>query len=105
MDKQGANLDFGIAQEMSRIIGEMKKIIDQFDEDCGVSPRSGRHTEANKEEDIFMMVGVLQENDVFSIKTGRSYSSFKNQNANPLHKLQVGKVIQWILDKMVPWTW
>ena len=101
MDRLGANLEFGIAQELSRSIGEMKTIMDRFDEDCGVSPRSGRHTEASKQSDIMAMVEVLHENDVFSFQPGRLYSSFRKQSvatANPLDKMNTAQIVEWILE-------
>ena len=62
MAKQGANMQFNIAKEISRTIGELTELMTNFDQDCEIKPESGLHAEPNKEADISEMVAVLQNN-------------------------------------------
>lgn len=96
MAKQGANMQFDIAQPMSRTIGELTHLMKNYDDDCEIQPESGHHPEPNKEADISKIIGVLQTYKVFSLTPGRRYTAFQNTTANPLHRLKLPEVVHWI---------
>ena len=99
IERIGANVQFPIAQTMSKTLGEMKDFVECFDKSCGIPPESGKHTAANKEEDITLMADILQQHKVFEFTPGRSYSCFQNQKANPIRDLKEADLKKWINEK------
>lgn len=96
---EGPNLTFEIAQAFSRTIGEQRELMDRFDQDCGLTPESGKHTDAGREDDIMAMVKILHEQQVFQYTPERpAYMFFPKHTCHPLHTLEPANVKKWILE-------
>ncbi|KAK7146340.1 hypothetical protein R3I93_013931 [Phoxinus phoxinus] len=96
----GANVNFQTAQQVSRTLQRQRQLMDNFDADVQLSPESGKHTMASKEEDIDAMVAVLKQQEIYKITPGRSYAAFPSFNGNPLHNLTSKHLTGWIWEHM-----
>lgn len=97
----GANVHFQVAQDISRTVGAQSGLMQAFEDDCGLDPESGKHTIANREEDISIMLKVLTERKVFSKTPGRVCYGFKNYQLNPLHRLAQDALWKWINERKI----
>lgn len=97
----GANVHFPVAQDISRTVGAQSALMQAFEDDCGLDPESGKHSIANREEDISIMLKVLTENRVFSKTPGRVCHGFKKCQLNPLHKLTQDALWRWINERKI----
>ena len=86
----------------------LSDIARHFVQDVGAQRSYGRHSRADKSQDVLRMVGVLREQRVFHSEAGRAHFPFKGI-ASPLKKLEdrkARKLLQtWLKNhKKTPWA-
>eukprot|EP00794_Sanderia_malayensis_P013122 gene13122-14470_t len=72
------------------------KLLQNFDNSCGVFRRSGKHVEANDTSDVMKIVAELLKNRALVVNPGRSYKSFVKMHPIILHDFSVHEMNKWI---------
>lgn len=79
----------------ARSIRVLHDLCELFENECGKERESGNHNIPSFKKDVQMVVKVLVEGDVFTVKQGRKYPSFKNFNT-VLQQCPKEHLKQWI---------
>lgn len=81
---------------VSRSSQKVDSIVKQFDRMNKVVRPSGKHKEANFENDIISLVRQFHGRDLFSFIPGRQYHAFPDIHENPLKGLDMDKLRDWM---------
>ena len=73
-----------------------KVLLDNFDQECCVIRRSGRHYELSVESDLCKVVTELITQNAFSWTPGRTYEYFEDIDSTLLHNFDVQGMFRWI---------
>ena len=73
-----------------------KRMLSFVDREILVKQRSGKHISADYSKDLRMIVNLLMEEFVFHHTPGRHYKSFSNFVRDPLSRLDMSNLFQWI---------
>ena len=78
-----ANITEHSVQRSSRSVKRVSDALKKFDEATHVRSDSGRHVVPDTSEDFQLVLGVLQEEKIFTHQLGRQHSTFRNVNCDP----------------------
>lgn len=65
---------------VGKALGSLAHVIDNFDEECGVSHRSGMHKEASIKKDRDVLLNQLMKYQVFEEQRGRTHKIVKSKD-------------------------
>ena len=71
-------------------------MLSSMDREILVKQRSGKHISANYSKDLRAIVNSLMEESVFCHTPGRHYKYFSNFVRDPLSRLDMSNLYQWI---------
>ena len=81
---------------ISKALGTIHPVLDNFDTSSGVATCSGAHRIASSKRDLTMIVSDLQNNGVFLKIQGRCHATFSNPK-DPLHAISYNEMVRWCL--------
>ncbi|XP_078659756.1 uncharacterized protein LOC144904617 [Branchiostoma floridae x Branchiostoma belcheri] len=99
----GPNLNQKNAARVANSIGEMEKLLRGIDSDLNVHRASGYHIKADKTANVEKLVVQYQQVDVLEHQPGREYRCFPGMSRNPLAKLDVGRMVEWMRARLKHW--
>jgi hypothetical protein len=77
----------------------VKKITDNFDQECNIKPESQSHTYGDPSTDITQMVNVLRKLKPFSYTNGRKHTAFPTISNSPLNNVDTSSLDAWLTSK------
>ncbi len=92
----GANKTDKAIQRMSKAAGGVRKIVDVFEDQVGITPKSSFHSHRSSSEDEKKILTDLQKLKPFTKTPGRSHSSFFGISSDPLKDLDEQKFCEWL---------
>ena len=95
----GQNTSINHIQVVSRSLGTLLPILENFDRENAISLNRGKHVCPSLKKDIHLIVGQLIQSEVFKYKKGRVYKSFKTIKPG-LHVNPKDEIIDWISSNM-----
>ena len=97
MKKLGAN---GLSQKAldrhCKVLTLNKQLLDNFDEMCNVTKRSGKHVRQSRRNDLVKVVQNLVENKAFEFTNGRTYKHFTDIKSSLLEDFSVSERFKWV---------
>ena len=91
----GSNKTEDTIVRLSKAIGTLGPVLDNFDEVNGVNHHHTRHTQASMMTDIHKAITDINKAKLFGAIAGRSYSTFPNPRSL-LHKAPKEDLLSWI---------
>ena len=73
-----------------------KPALDNFDRECGVTRRSGHHSEIEAMSDLHKVVTELITQRAFCWTPGRSYGHFRDIDSSLLDGFDLNAMFRWI---------
>ena len=98
--RMGANKKIASIQKVSKAVGGIKIIKDNFDETIDLHPDSERHNTIDSMSDKLEMITELVTLNQFQHQNGRCLRSFKNIKRNHLLGLNVNAYGKWLEEQM-----
>ena len=95
----GSNTSVQRIELVSKSIGTIAPVIDNYDNENTVTPSSGRHAKASSYKDVNLLVNQLQESNIFTTQKTRKHLSFP-RTKSLLHKKSKEEVTEWIMTRM-----
>ncbi len=92
----GANKTDKAVQRISKAAGGVRKIVDVFEDQVGITPKSSFHSHRSSSEDEKKILADLQQLKPFAKTPGRSHSSFCGISSDPLKDLDEQKFCEWL---------
>ena len=92
----GPNVTVDAVTRISHGQQRSKRMLSCVDREILVKQRSGKHISADYSKDLRMIVNLLMEEFVFHHTPGRHYKSFSNFVRDPLSRLDMSNLFQWI---------
>ena len=92
----GANKTKKAIERTSKAAAGVRKVIDMFDDQTFIKPKSSAHSHRASIEDEKKVLSDLQKLKPFSIVSGRSHSSFVGILADSLDDLDEKKFKEWL---------
>ncbi|XP_035689474.1 uncharacterized protein LOC118424802 [Branchiostoma floridae] len=99
----GPNLNESNAARVANSIGEMAKLLQSIDTELGVRRGSGYHHKPDDTADIQRLVVQYEQANVLDFQPGREYNSFPGMDRNPISKLNMDKMLDWMRNKLKYW--
>ena len=84
-------------QRMSKAAGGVSKIINVFEDQAMIKPKSSMHSHKSSTEDEKKISGDLKKLKPFSVMPGRFHASFTGISSNPLEDFNEVKFGEWLL--------
>ena len=100
LKNKGPNLTEESADRVSRSVGVLKAMMDTTDKELQVTRTSGTHHHANLREDVFVLLRVFRETEVFKSQPGRHFLAFPNFERNIFSRLKYKDLWQWMRSKL-----
>ncbi len=82
---------------LGKVLRILNPVLQNFDQDTGVSSISGKHKKPKEDKDINIILKNLSSS--FNIIPHRTYSSFPNPR-DPLHAINLQDLLTWIIDHL-----
>ena len=79
-----------------RAIDVTKSVLDNFDYECEVICRSGKHVARSTLPDLEKIVGELQSQSAFKWTPGRNYDHYRNIESSILDNFDLQDLFRWI---------
>ena len=92
----GANKTEKAIQRMSKAAGGVSKIINVFEDQALIKPKSSIHSHKSSSDDEKKISADLKKVKPFSLMPGRSYESFTGVSSNPLEDFNDAKFGEWL---------
>ena len=92
----GANKNEKAIQRMSKAAGGVSKIVDVFEDQALIKPKSSVHSHRSSLEDEKKISSDLKKLKPFSHTPGRSHASFTGISSNPLEDFNEPKFGEWL---------
>ena len=92
----GANKTEKAIGRMSKAAGGVRKIVDVFEEQCVIKPKSSAHSHRSSSQDKNKISNYLHKLKPFSPVTGRSHNSFVGITSDPLDNLNEELFSEWL---------
>ena len=92
----GANKTEKAIQRMSKAAGGVSKIINVFEDQALIKPKSSVHSHKSSSDDEKKISADLKKLKPFSLMPGRSYESFTGISSNPLEDFNEAKFGEWL---------
>lgn len=92
----GPNVTEDAVRRISRGQQKSKQMLSCMDKEILVKERSGKHVSADYSKDLKAVVNLLIEELVFHPKPGRHYKHFLHFVRDPLTRLNMSKLFQWL---------
>ena len=83
----------------AQALGPMMKFLENIDVVIQHHPDSGMHTSADQKQDFDSILMMLNDAKIMHKQPGRVHKSFKNFTADPFHRLDHDKLLQWLKEK------
>ena len=99
----GPNLTENSADRIAKSLGVLKDMIYFVDSELEVARSSGYHVDTKRNEDIFQLVKVFRESEVFTFHPGRAYVAFPTFDRNLLSKMKITALRTWMTSKVSEW--
>ena len=97
MKKLGAN---AISQKAldrhCKVLTMNKQLLNNYDEMCYVTKRSGKHVRQSRRNDLVKVVQNLVESKAFEFTNGRTYKHFTNMKASLLEDFSISEMFKWV---------
>lgn len=77
-------------------IGVNKAVLDNFDDECSIIRRSGKHVMRSSRADLERIVGELLSQQAFLWTPGRTYHHFHNIKSSLLEDFDLQEMFRWI---------
>ena len=94
--QMGANKTEKAIQRISKAAGGVCKIVDVFEDQVSMRPKSSAHSHKSSLEDEKKLLADLQKLKPFSQTAGRSHDSFVRISSNPLEGFDEIKFGEWL---------
>ena len=91
----GSNKTEGAIVRLSKAIGTISPVLENFDDNNGIHHHHTRHKQASMKKDIHKVVADINKAKIFSTITGRKYSTFPNPKSL-IHKVPEKDLLSWI---------
>ena len=92
----GANKTEKAIQRMSKAAGGVCNIINVFEDQALIKPRSSAHSHRSSSEDEKKILNDLKKLKPFSPQPGRTHASFTRVSSNPLEGFNEQKFDEWL---------
>ncbi len=92
----GANKTEKAIQRMSKAAGGVRKIVNVFEDQASIRPKSSAHSHRSSSEDERKIQADLRKLKPFSQVPGRSHASFPQISCNPLEGFNEAKFGEWL---------
>ena len=92
----GPNVTVDAVRRISNGQQKSKQMLSSMDREILVKQRSGKHISADYSKDLRAIVNSLMEESVFCHTPGRHYKYFSNFVRDPLSRLDMSNLYQWI---------
>ena len=92
----GPNVTEDAVRRISNGQQKSKQMLSCMDREILVKQRSGKHVSADYSKDLRAVVNSLIEESVFCRTPGRHYKHFSNFVRDPLSRLDMSNLYQWI---------
>ena len=92
----GANKTEKAIGGMSRAVGGVRKVVDVFEEQAAIKPKSSVHSHRSSLQDENKVLSDLHKLKPFSPVTGRSHRSFVGISSDPLENLNEQQFCEWL---------
>ena len=92
----GPNVTEAAVRRISHGQQRSKTMLTCVDREILVKQRSGKHTSADYTKDLTTVINLLNDEMVFHHSPGRQYKCFPNFARNPLTRLDMSNLFQWI---------
>lgn len=96
----GPNLSDNSALRISKSLSVLKDLIDNVDQEIGVTSPSGYHKNRREDEDIMALVELAVETGLFKDITGREHTAFKGFQKYIFSNLSYGDFWHWVKAKL-----
>ena len=93
---RGVNKTEKAIQRMSKAAGGVSKIINVFEDQALIKPKSSIHSHKSSSDDEKKISADLKKLKPFSLMPGRSYESFTGISSNPLEDFNEAKFGEWL---------
>ena len=100
----GPNLTEASALRISKSLAVLRDLMEQVDEEIGLSGPSGFHNNPKENEDILELVKVFQETGLFRDCPGREYTAFPAFKKNLFSQVDWGDLWGWMRSKIVEFS-
>ena len=94
--QMGANKTDKAIQRVSKAAGGVRKIIDVFEAQSSIKPKSSAHSHRSATEDEKKMLADLQKLKPFAISPGRYHQTFEGISSDPLENFDEKKFCEWL---------
>ena len=93
----GANgLNKSAVNRHCKALATNKQLLDNFDEMCNITRRSGRHIQQSTRNDLIKVVKGVIDNNAFVFTDGRSYKHFSRMPSSLLDNFNASDMFKWI---------
>lgn len=92
----GPNVSPGPVTRICRAQKVIKTVLSNFDNECFVVTKSGKHTSADYSKDLKTVIDILVKESVCIFTPGRQYSTFPNIKRDPLSAIDMSDMYKWI---------
>ena len=96
----GANKTKLAVHRASKAAGGQRQIVENFDEQTGVSPQSSSHTHRSSDRDEQVILQDLRRLRPFKIVPSRMHPSFPDCVTHPIEKVDFVELHAWLKDHM-----
>ena len=94
--QMGANKTNKAIQRVSKAAGGVRKIIDVFEAQTSIKPKSSAHSHRSATEDEKKMLADLQKLKPFANSPGRYHQTFEGISSDPLENFDEKKFCEWL---------
>ena len=95
----GSNLTESALQRAARSVTPLHQVCGRFDSQSGIPCRTVGHSTRSDRNDVSKVVRTVLKNKLLVEMREREHRAFKGVKLNPLYKLDVRKVENWIKNK------
>ena len=92
----GANKTDKAIQRVSKAAGGVRKIIDVFEAQTSIEPKSSAHSHRSATEDEKKMLADWQKLKPFAISPGRYHQTLEGISSDPLENFDEKKFCEWL---------
>ena len=96
----GANKTTDSLQRAAKCVGVLAKLLLKYDDDMGISERSGNHYVASMSKDKRIVIEQLLDKDVFAHVDNRKHSCFGSIRRNIMSKINKKTLDNWMKDQL-----
>ena len=96
--RMGANKSIKSIETVTKAVGGIRQLAENFDKDCCIHPQSSKHSKRDSKPDELSMLEDLATLNPFQYAAGRSHKSFPGIKRHPMKYMDIQDFHIW-LDK------